>query len=88
VVTNEVDSSLDSRLREAFDVGGGRADEVILEGVFSRLDEDDESYFRAVESGTPFKAVEAVSRSIRVRWARADMSEIKMTAQLSTEDSE
>lgn len=89
VVTNEVDSSLDSRLREAFGVGGERADEVILEGVFSRLDETDASYFRtAVQSETLFEAVEAVSHSIRVRWLGADISEVKVTAHLSTEDSE
>jgi hypothetical protein len=89
VVTNEIDSSLDSWLREAFGVGGERADEVILESVFSRLDEDDASYFRtAVESGTLFEAVEAVSHSIRARWLGADISEVKVTAQLSTEDSE
>lgn len=89
VVTNEVDSGLDSRLREAFGVGGGRADEVILENVFSSLGHEDASYFRtAVESGTLFEAVEAVSRSIRVRWVGADISEVKVTAQLSTEDSE
>lgn len=88
VVTNEIDSSLDSRLREAFGVGGERADEVILESVFSRLDETDASYFRtAAESGTLFEAVEAVSHSIRVRWLGADMSEIKVTAHLSAEDS-
>ena len=89
VVTNEVDSNLDSRLREAFGVGGERADEVILESVFSRLDEEDASYFRiAVELGTLFEAVEAVSRSIRVRWVGADISEVKVTAHVSTEDSE
>jgi hypothetical protein len=89
VVTNEVDSSLDSRLRETFGVGGERADEVILEGVFSHLDREDASYFRtAVESGTLFEAVEAVSRSIRIRWLGADISEVKVTAQLSTEDLE
>jgi hypothetical protein len=89
VVTNEIDSSLDSGLGEAFGVGGERADEVILEGVFSRLDEEDASYFRtAGESGTLFEAVEAVSRSIRARWVGADISEIKVAAQLSTEDSE
>jgi hypothetical protein len=88
VVTNEVDSSLDSRLREAFGVGGERADEVILESVFSRLDETDASYFRtAGESGTLFEAVEAVSHSIRVRWLGADISEVKVTAHLSAEDS-
>lgn len=88
VVTNEVNSSLDSRLREAFGVGGERADEVILESVFSRLAEEDASYFRtAVESGTLFEAVEAVSHSIRVRWLGADMSEVKVTAHLSAEDS-
>lgn len=89
VVTNEVDSSLDSRLREAFGVGGERADEVILEGVFSSLGHEDASYFRtAVESGTLFEAVEAVTRSIRAKWAGADISEIKVAARLSTEDSE
>lgn len=89
VVTNEIDSSLDSRLREAFGVGGERADEVILESVFLRLDPENASYFRtAAESGTLFEAVEAVSRSIKVRWAGADISEITVTAQLATEDSE
>lgn len=89
VVTSEVDSSLDSRLREAFGVGGEREDEVILESVFSRLDQEDASYFRSAgESETLFEAIEAVSRSIRVRWAGGDMSEVKVTAQLSSEDSE
>lgn len=88
VVTNEVDSSLDSRLCEAFGVGGERADEVILESVFSRLDEEDASYFRtAAESGTLFEAVEALSHSIRVRWLGADISEIKVTAHFSAENS-
>lgn len=87
VVTNEIDSSLDSRLREAFEVGGERADEVILESIFSRLDEGDASYFRtAVETGTLFEAVEAVSHSIRVRWVGADISEVKVKALLATED--
>jgi hypothetical protein len=89
VVTNEVDSSLDSRMREAFGVGGERADEVILEGVFSSLGHEDASYFRtAVESGMLFEAVEAVSRSIRARWVGAEISKIKVAAQLSTEVSE
>lgn len=89
VVTNEVDPSLDSRLREAFGVGGERADEVILESVFSRLDREDARYFRtASESETLFEAIEAVSRSIRVRWAGGDISEVKVTARLTPEDSE
>jgi hypothetical protein len=89
VVTNEVDSSLDSRLREAFGVGGERADEVILESIFSSLGHEDASYFRtAVESGTLFEAVESVSRSIRARWVGADIREVKVAARLATGDSE
>lgn len=77
VVTNEVDPSLDSQLGEAFGVGGERADEVILESVFSRLDADDARYFReASESESLFEAVEALSRSVRVRQVGVDISEV------------
>ena len=77
VVTNEVDPSLDSRLREAFGVGGEGADEVILESVFSRLDAEDAKYFReASKSQSLFEAVEALSRSVRIRQVGADISEV------------
>ena len=58
VVTNEVDSSLDSRLREAFRVGGMRADEAILESVFS--------LWEASKSESLLDAVETLRRSGRI----------------------
>jgi hypothetical protein len=86
VVTNEVDPSLDSRLREAFGVGGERADEVILESVFSRLDAEDARYFReASKSESLFEAVEALSRSVRVRHVGADISEVVVAAEPTLE---
>jgi hypothetical protein len=86
VVTNEVDSSIDSRLREAFGVGGERADEVILESVFSRLDAEDARYFReASKSESLFEAVEALSRSVRVRRVGADISEVVVAAEPTAE---
>lgn len=89
VVTNEVDSSLDSRLREAFGVGGERADEVILESVFSRLDAEDARYFReASKSESLFEAVEALIRSERVRQVGADISEVVVTAEPTAEGAE
>lgn len=89
VVTNEVDPSIDSGLREAFGVGGERADEVILESVFSRLDAEDARYFReASKSESLFEAVEALSRSIRVRQVRADISEVVVTAKSTPEGAE
>lgn len=89
VVTNEVDSSLDSRLRDAFGVGGERADEVILESVFSRLDAEDARYFReASKTESLFEAVEALSRSIRVRQVGADISEVVVAAEPTPEGAE
>ncbi len=52
-MTNEVDCSLDSRLREPFGVGGERADEVIPESVFARLGFDDASYFWEASKSDP-----------------------------------
>jgi hypothetical protein len=81
VVTNEVDPSIDSRLREEFRVGGERADEVILESVFLRLEAEDARYFReASKSESLFEAVEALSRSVRVRQVGADISEVVAAA--------
>lgn len=89
IVTNEVDPSLDSRLREEFGVGGERADEVILESVFSRLDADDARYFReASKSESLFEAVEAQSRSVRVRQVGADISEVVVAAEPTVEGAE
>jgi hypothetical protein len=89
VVTNEVDSSLDSRLREAFGVGGERADEAILESVFSRLDAEDAEYFlEASRSESLFEAVEALSRSVRVRQIGADISEVIVAAEPTAEGAE
>lgn len=82
VVMNEVDSSLDSPLREAFGMGGERADKVILESVFSRLDVEDARYFlEARKSESLFEAVKALSRSVRVRQFGADMSEVAVAAE-------
>ena len=89
VVTNEVDPSIDSRLRETFGVGGERADEVILESVFSRLDAEDARYFReASKSESLFEAVEALIRSVRVRQVGADISEVVVVAEPTAEGAE
>ena len=89
VVTNEVNSRLNSRLREAFGVGGERADEVILESVFSRLGAEDARHFReAGKSESLFEAVEVLSHSLRVRQVGADISEVVVAAEPTAEGTE
>jgi hypothetical protein len=82
VVTSEVDSTLDSRIGEVFGVGGVRAEEEILEPLFSRLGDEDKGYFREVnEAGALFEAIEVLSRSIRGRWMGASLEEVKLVVE-------
>src|ERR1051325_708228 len=62
VVSDEVDSSINSQLGEVFGVGGRRNEEDILAPVFSRLGEEDARYFHEVsEAGTLFESIEVLS---------------------------
>lgn len=83
----EVDASADSRLGEAFGVGMQRAEEEILGPVFSRLGEDDASYFREVSAeGMLFESIEALSRSVRVRMTAATLEEVRTVARASSDE--
>lgn len=82
VVTDEVDSSLDSRLGEVFGVSGNQNEEEILGPVFGRLEEEDARYFREVSAaGSLFESIEVLSRSFKVRWTGASLEEIKNVAE-------
>jgi hypothetical protein len=73
----EVDDSNDSRICEVFGVGGERAEEDILETLFSRLSKDDARFYREVnKEDLLFHNVEALSRSFKGRWKRAMLEEV------------
>jgi hypothetical protein len=80
VAAVEVDDSSDSRICEVFGVGGERAEEEILEPLFSRLGEEDARFYREVEEDLLFHNVEALSRSFKGRWTRATVEEVSTVA--------
>lgn len=87
VVINEVDSRIGSRLGAVFGMGREETEEEILEPVFSRLDEEDERYFREVsEADMLWESVEVLSRSFVARWTGASLAEIKIVAVGSFDD--
>jgi hypothetical protein len=82
VAAVEVDDSNDSRICEVFGVGGERAEEEILEPLFSRLGEEDARFYREVEKeDLLFHNVEALSRSFRGKWTRAILEEVSTLAE-------
>lgn len=82
VAAVEVDDSNDSRICEVFGVGGERAEEDILEPLFSRLSEEDEQFYREVdEEDLLFHNVEALSRSFKGRWTGAMLEEVNTLAE-------
>ncbi|MBA3239997.1 MAG: hypothetical protein H0T60_02070 [Acidobacteria bacterium] len=82
VAAVEVDDSNDSRICEVFGVGGDRAEEDILEPLFSRLCKEDEIFYRELsEEGILFDNTEALSRSFRGRLTRAALEEISSVAE-------
>lgn len=83
VAAAEVDDSSDSRICEVFGVGGERAEEEILETLFSRLSEEDARFYREVsesEEDLLFHNVEALSRSFKGRWTGAKVEEVSTVA--------
>jgi hypothetical protein len=81
VATVEVDDSNDSRICEVFGVGGERAEEEILERLFSRLSKEDARFYREVDKeDLLFHNVEALSRSFKGRWMRATVEEVSTVA--------
>jgi hypothetical protein len=77
----EVDDSNDSRICEVFGVGGERAEEEILEPLFSRLSSEDEQFYREVDKeDLLFHNVEALSRSFKGRWTGAMLEEVNTVA--------
>ena len=82
VVTVEVDSSADSRLAEVFGVGGDRPEEEIFGPLFSRLSQEDESFFGKVsEENLLFDHVEVLSRGVRVNWLGGTLEEVSQVAE-------
>ena len=82
VAAVEVDDSSDSRICEVFGVGGERAEEDILEPLFSRLGEEDARFYREVDKeDLLFHNVEALSRSFKGRMIRAMMEEVSTVAE-------
>ena len=82
VAAVEVDDSNDSRICEVFGVGGERAEEEILEPLFSRLSEEDARFFREVdEEDLLFHNVEALSRSFKGMWTGAMVEEVSTVAE-------
>lgn len=82
VVAVEVDSSSDSRLAEVFGVGGKRPEEDIFGPLFSRLEEEDESFFREVsEEDSLFDHMEVLSRSVRVNWTGGVLEEVSQVVE-------
>lgn len=82
VAAVEVDDSSDSRICEVFGVGGERAEEEILEPLFSRLGEGDARFYREVdEEDLLFHNVEALSRSFKGRWTGARVEEVSTVAE-------
>lgn len=80
-VVDEVDSRLDSRLGEVFSVNGSWIEEEILEPVFSRLGAEDARYFHEMSAaGALWENVEAMNKSVVVRWSSASLDEIKPVA--------
>jgi hypothetical protein len=83
VAAVEVDDSSESRICEVFGFKGERAEEEILETLFSRLSAEDARFYREVsedEEDILFENVEALSRSFRGKWTRAMMEEIVTVA--------
>lgn len=82
VVVDEVDSRLDSRLGEVFEVGGMWGEEEILGRVFSRLDTEDAQFYRELsEDQALHENIEALSRSFRVKWKSAMLEEVRPVAE-------
>jgi len=81
VAAVEIDDSNDSRICEVFGMGGERAEEEILEPLFSRLSSEDEKFYREVdEEDLLFHNVEALSRSFKGRWTGARVEEVSTVA--------
>lgn len=84
VAAVEVDDSSESRICEVFGFKGERAEEEILETLFSRLGEEDERFYREVtddEEDILFGNVEALSRSFKGRWIGARLEEVSTVAE-------
>jgi len=89
VVIERVDSNVDSELGKVFRAAGETIEDEILEPLFSRLDEEDASYFReASEAGELFECIEVLSRSFRARWTGAILEEIRPVGEGSLDELE
>jgi hypothetical protein len=82
VVVDEVDSRLDSRLGEVFEVGRMWAEEEILGRVFPQLGEEDANFYRELVEGEALhENIEALNQSFRVVWSGATLEEVKPVAE-------